>query len=142
MDPAITAILSISGVVVGASLQWWFARRTNEHKQLLETRAKAYSDVFEATCRLATARRLGETINEIELLSKLTDAKARVCIYGEETVVRDLAKFWQSGATFETESGILAFTRFCMNVRKSYGIKDASPLNSEVADLLFGVRPK
>ena len=142
MHPAVAALLSIAGVVIGASLQWWFARRTHEHKQLLDARAKAYADIFEATCRLATARRLNVALNETELLSKLTDAKARVCIYGEEQVVRDLAKFWESGATFETETGILAFTRFCMKVRTSQGLQDSTPLNSEVAALLFGVRPK
>ena len=93
MHPAITALLSIFGVIVGAGLQWWFTRRGNEHKLLLEMRSKAYADFFESTARLVSNRRLGLKDGEAELLAKLTDAKTRVCIYGEEAVIRELAKF-------------------------------------------------
>ncbi|NCT82964.1 MAG: hypothetical protein GXC94_07480 [Comamonadaceae bacterium] len=142
MHPAATALLSILGVIVGAALQWWFARRGNEHKQLLELRSKAYADFFESTAQLVSARRLGKTEHEAELLGKLTDAKARICIYGEEAVILELAEFWSAGASFETESGILSFTRFCMNVRRSLGMPSQPSLGSEVSSLLFGVVPK
>ena len=142
MHPAVAALLSILGVAVGATLQWWFARRGNEHKQLIEMRSKAYADFFESTAHLVSARRLGTVPNEAELLAKLTDAKARVCIYGEEEVIRELAKFWSAGASFETESGTLAFTRFCLNIRRSFGISDSEPLSAEVSALLFGIKPK
>jgi hypothetical protein len=142
MHPAITALLSILGVIVGAALQWWFARSGNEHKQMLELRSKAYADFFESTAQLVSARRLGKTEHEAELLAKLTDAKARICIYGEAAVIRQLAEFWSAGASFETELGILSFTRFCMNVRSSLGMSSDPSLSSEVASLLFGVIPK
>lgn len=142
MHPAVTALLSIFGVIVGAALQWWFARRGNEHKQLLELRGKAYADFFESTAQLVSARRLGEREHEAELLAKLTDAKVRICIYGEESVIRELAKFWSAGASFETESGILAFTRFCMSVRGSLGMPSDTSLSGDVASLLFGITPR
>ncbi|MFY9178447.1 MAG: hypothetical protein WAO12_01550 [Venatoribacter sp.] len=52
-----------------------------------------------------------------------------------------LAAFWEAGATLETEQEILAFTRFCMDIRKSVGIKDKEFLHSEVSQLLFAINP-
>lgn len=91
---------------------------------------------------MVSARRLGENQHEAELLAKLTDSKARICIYGEEDVIRELARFWEAGATFETESGLLAFTRFCLNVRKSFGIAADASLSADVSSLLFGIKPR
>lgn len=142
MHPALPALLSLLGVLIGAALQWWFARRGNEHKHLLELRSRAYADFFECTARLVSARRLGEKEHEAELLAKLTDAKARICIYGEEEIIRELARFWEAGASFETESSLLSFTRFCMNVRRSFGVAAPPSLSVEVSSLLFGIKPK
>lgn len=141
MNPAITALLSILGVGVGATLQWWFAKRGNEHKHFLELRYRAYSDFIEAASKLVSARRSGQSSAEVELLAKLTDAKARICIYGEEPVIKRLAEFFAAGASFETESGILSFTRFCLDIRRSVGIKDKTLLSVEMSQLLFGISP-
>jgi hypothetical protein len=88
-----------------------------------------YTDFIEAASRLVSARRSGNDTEEVELLAKLTDAKARICIYGEETVIKHLAAFFAAGATFETESGILTFTRFCLDIRRSVGITDSEILH-------------
>lgn len=55
--------------------------------------------------------------------------------------VRQLATFWEAGATLETESEILAFTRFVIGIRKSLGPKDKRFLNSDVSQLLFAIKP-
>jgi len=84
---------------------------------------------------------MGSKQKEIEQLARLTHAKARICIFGEEHVVRRLATFWAAGATLGTEQEILTFTRFCMDIRKSLGIKDKAFLHSEVSQLLFAINP-
>jgi hypothetical protein len=141
MTSSITALLSIFGVIVGAMLQWWFARRGTEHKHFLELRNRAYADFLEVTSHLVSNRRAGKHDGEIELLARLTDAKARICIYGDEVVIQHLAAFFSAGASFETESGILAFTRFCLDIRKSVGVKDSSNLGPDISQLLFNIRP-
>jgi len=141
MTVAITALLSILGVVVGAFLQNHFARQNNEAKQLLESRNQAYVDFLEAVSLVLAAQRLGRKEQELEQLARLTHAKARICMFGEESVVRLLATFWDAGATLETESGILAFTRFVLDIRKSLGLKDKELLNAEVSQLLFAIKP-
>lgn len=141
MTVAITALLSILGVVVGAFLQNHFARQNNEAKQLLESRNQAYIDFLEAVSLVLAAQRLGRREQELEQLARLTHAKARICMFGEESVVRLLATFWDAGATLETESGILAFTRFVLDIRKSLGLKDKELLSAEVSQLLFAIKP-
>ena len=141
MATAITAILSILAVVVGALLQNYLARQSHQEKNLLESRNSAYVDFLEAVSLVVAAQRMGKKDLEIEQLARLTHAKARICIFGEEHVVRRLAAFWGAGATLETEQEILAFTRFCMDIRKSLGLKDKEFLHGEVSQLLFAINP-
>jgi hypothetical protein len=141
MTVAITALLSILGVVVGAFLQNHFARQNNEAKQLIESRNHAYIDFLEAVSLVVSAQRLGTREQKLEQLARLTHAKARICMFGEETVIRRLATFWEAGATLETESEILAFTRFVLDIRKSLGLKDKEFLSAEVSRLLFSIKP-
>ena len=141
MATAITALLSILGVLAGALLQHRLSRRSHHETHLLEARNAAYIDFLEAVSLVVAAQRMGNRQREIEQLARLTHAKARICIFGEEHVVRRLATFWAAGATLETEQEILAFTRFCMDIRKSLGIKDKEFLQSEVSQLLFAINP-
>ncbi|WP_249605388.1 hypothetical protein [Chromobacterium sp. IRSSSOUMB001] len=141
MTVAIASLLSIFGVVIGAFLQNYLARQNNEVKQLLESRNQAYIDFFEAISLVASAQRLGKREQELEQLAKLTHAKARICMFGEEHVVKRLAVFWEAGATLETESEILAFTRFTLDIRKSLGLKDKEFISAEVSQLLFSIKP-
>jgi hypothetical protein len=139
---AITALLSIFGVLAGALLQHRLARQSQQERHLLDSRNAAYIDFLEAVSLVVAAQRMGNKQREIEQLARLTHAKARICIFGEEHVVRRLATFWAAGATLETEQEILAFTRFCMDIRKSLGIKDKEFLHSEVSQLLFSINPE
>lgn len=141
MATAITALLSILGVVVGAFVQNLLAKQNNQQKQLLESRNEAYVDFLEAVSLVIAAQRMGKKEQELEQLAKLAHAKTRICIFGDESVVRKLAEFWAAGASLNTESQLLSFTSFCLDIRKSLGLKDKAFLNSEVSDLLFGVKP-
>lgn len=141
MATAITALLSILGVVVGAFVQNLLAKQNNQQKQMLESRNEAYVDFLEAVSLVIAAQRMGKKEQELEQLAKLAHAKTRICIFGDESVVRKLAEFWAAGASLNTESQLLSFTSFCLDIRKSLGLKDKAFLNSEVSDLLFRVKP-
>lgn len=141
MSPTITALLSIFGVIVGAFLQNHFAKQNNHAKQLLESRNQAYVDFLEAVSLVVAAQRMGKKDQELEQLARLTHAKARICIFGEESVVRRLASFWSAGVSLETETEIQAFTRFCLDIRRCLGLQDKELLNGEVSQLLFAIKP-
>ena len=121
----------------GWSIEIHFARQSHQEKHLLESRNAGYIDFLEVVSEVVAAQRMGNKQREIEQLARLTHAKARICIFGEERVLSRLATFWAAGATLETEQEILAFTRFCMDIRKAVGIKDREFLHTEVSQLLF-----
>ena len=58
MATAVTAILSILAVVVGALLQNYLARQSHQEKNLLDSRNAAYVDFLEAVSLVVAAQRM------------------------------------------------------------------------------------
>lgn len=134
----IAIVGSLLGVIVGAFLQSHFVRRNQKDTRLAEWRNTAYADFLNATALVATAQRHGKREVVSEQLARLSDAKARICVYGDPSVVKELAEFWRHGATLQTEQEILAFTRVCLQIRKSAGVSGVlhSP---DISQFLFSV---
>ncbi|MDD2467846.1 MAG: hypothetical protein PHI97_28030 [Desulfobulbus sp.] len=139
MNTEITAIFSLIGVVVGASLQSLLARKNEKRKQITEWRNKSYVDFLEAVSVVATTQRKKNASVTNEQLSRLADAKSRICIYGEADIIKELADFWRHGATLETESELLAFSRFCLKIRKSIGVPGDIEAYQDITQLLFSI---
>lgn len=139
MNTEVTAIFSLIGVVVGASLQSLLARKNERAKQIIEWRNKAYTDFLEAVSVVATSQRKQNADVTNEQLSRLADAKSRICIYGEADIIKELAEFWRHGATLKTESELLAFSRFCLKIRKSIGVPGDIKAYEDITQLLFNI---
>ncbi len=141
MSPEITYLLSLASAIIVAILGHEFAKRRKRTDELAEMRLKAYTDFINATSRLVSARRNGKTEDEIDELAALNDAKTRICICADKEVVEALVDFWNAGGTLEEELEILAFTNFCLEVRKSLGNdwKDITML--PISDTLFKLEP-
>lgn len=136
---AYIAILgSLAGVVVGAFLQSHFNRRNQKDTRLDEWRNSAYADFLNAVSLVATAQRHGKRDLVNEQLARLSDAKSRICVYGDKDVIHHIAEFWRHGATLQTESEILAFTQVCLAIRKSAGVSD-SLQSPDISQLLFSI---
>lgn len=137
--PAYIAIAgSFLGVVIGALLQNYFNRRNQKDTRLDEWRNSAYADFLNAVSAAATAQRQGKRDVVTEQLARLSDAKARICVYGDTKVIRSIAEFWRHGATLQTEAEVLAFTRVCLAIRASAGA--AGEIHSpDISQLLFGI---
>jgi len=136
-----TIILSLLSAVVVAVISHILAERRNLRNDLAEFRLKTYSDFINAVSRLAAARRLGETQNELEQLAILNDAKARICICAEAPVVEALSIFWLAGGTLEKEDEVLSFTRLCILMRKSLGNRCHDIAGLSLSDTLFRLEP-
>ena len=134
----VAIIGSLVGVIVGAFLQSYFNRRNQKDTRISEWRNTAYTDFLNSAALVATAQRHGKRDAVTEQLARLSDAKARICVYGDPAVIEELAEFWRHGATLQTESEMLAFTRVCLAIRKSAGVpgKLYSP---DISQLLFSV---
>jgi len=100
------AFFSLLGIAVGATLQYLFSRYLEErkHNRLLQT--QAYADYLRA---VSDTRHLSLNVREEDVLTRLADAKTRICLYGSKHVVELLAKFEQHGSVIGNEMQRCAF---------------------------------
>jgi hypothetical protein len=88
------------------------------------------------------AQRQGKRDTVSDQLARLSDAKARICVYGDAEVISELAEFWRHGATLQTESEILAFTRICLKIRESLQVPGRKINSPDISQLLFSIDVK
>jgi hypothetical protein len=91
ISAVVTALIGVLGVTVGAWVQQFFTRRLDERRQLRELRARACIDFIKALSDLAHANRLQRA--DAMATRDLSDAKARIAIYGSRRVVAAMAAF-------------------------------------------------
>jgi hypothetical protein len=142
MDKILIFIAPLVGLVVGAILQAHFAQKNNNHKNLSELQNKAYADFLNSASSIAVAQRYGDREKVTSELSKLADAKSRICVYGSSNVINQLANFIRQGGTLQTEQEILAFTRLCITIRSSVGMRRDAVFSTDISQLLFSVDVK
>src|SRR5438132_1221897 len=95
MTTILLATLPLAGVLLGAVLQHWLSRNAEDRKQLHALRREAYVDYLRAVTKVARAR---DPESAWEARTVLADAKARIAVYGAETVVAAMARFEVTGA--------------------------------------------
>lgn len=133
-----TAIFSFLGVIIGASLQYFFTRHLDNQKHHRELRTMAYTDYLRCISELANFGKRQSTEGR-ELSANTADAKARICLYGSSTAVQAFAEFERLGATMNTADQRTAFTSMVAIMRND----SSSGQEVELKDLevvLLGVR--
>lgn len=74
-----SALLSLVGVVVGATMQYWLSRSAESRKQLQLLQSQCYVDYLKAVTKSAHA----QSDNAVRLANaEVADAKARIAVYG------------------------------------------------------------
>lgn len=135
----VAPFVGLLGVGFGAWLQAHLTRKNNQNSKLAELQNKAYADFLNSASAIAVAQRAGNRDRVESELAILTDAKARICVYGHSAVVNELAKFIRAGGTLQTESEILSFTRLCIHIRESVGVSSEAVSLPDISQLLFSV---
>ncbi|MEJ1393686.1 MAG: hypothetical protein RPU64_05770 [Candidatus Sedimenticola sp. (ex Thyasira tokunagai)] len=138
----VAPIIGLVGIVIGAFFQSHYAKKNDIHKNLSELQNKAYADFLNSASSIAVAQRVGEREKVVSELSKLADAKSRICVYGHSKVIKDLAEFMRQGGTLQTESEILSFTRLCISIRDEVGMERDDIYSTDISQLLFSVDVK
>lgn len=126
---------------MGALLTHFLTEKRKRREELMEQKLKAYSDFINSVSKIIAARRLGQTENDTGELAILNDAKIRICICGDKSVVEALTEFWDYGGTLEREHEILAFTRLCMTIRESLGYNPHDIADLNMSNTLFKIEP-
>jgi len=129
---ALVATLPLFGILVGAILQYFFGRTLELRKHAQLQKGQAYADYFRAFAAIATIGRTKDT------LANLTDAKARICVYGSKEVIARLAAFERSGAsTADTQSRALV-EELLRAMRRDVGTSTGIAIGGDLSLVLFG----
>jgi hypothetical protein len=134
------AMLSGVSALLGVTLGHILSAKRARQDDLASMRMAAYVDFVRATSLLVTARRLGRIEDEIGELARLNDAKTRILLSADASVLESLERFWLQGGTLEKEQEILAFRNMCDAMRASLG-KERISIQMDLAGVLFKVQP-
>lgn len=132
-----TSMLGLIGALTGVFLQAHLHRKANRNNSLTEFQHMAYTDFLNSISKVVVAQRAGNRNLVSSELSNLADAKSRICVYGESIVIKELARFMRHGGTLQTESEILSFSRLCIVIRDSVGMKKHDLDIADISQLLF-----
>lgn len=138
LSTIITATLPLIGVALGAGLQYYFSKSSEERKKLTSLRTQAYVDYLQSVAKFAQAAKTDPN-ERLKLLAEAADAKTRICIYGSKNIVKLLAEFERNGAKIASRESKETFIALCSQMRAE-GIN--SEENLPVDDLklvLFGL---
>ncbi len=140
MTITMAAMLSLITGLIGVVFGHVLSEKKSRNDELAKMRLDAYTDFLKATSLLVSARRFGRIQDEIAELGALNDAKSRICVCADASVVEALESFWLQGGTLEKEQEILAYTRLCRTMRESLG-RDGLSHKIRLSDILFRLEP-
>ncbi|HEX9296303.1 MAG TPA: hypothetical protein VF881_10720 [Polyangiaceae bacterium] len=115
MSAIYLALVPVASVLVGAVLQYWFSRAAETRKELRALRRQAYVDYLRSVTAVARAN---DVHARRDALVPLTDAKARIAVYGGSKVVAALARFEKVGPLLLGDSGMSAFVELASAMRE------------------------
>jgi hypothetical protein len=107
VQTAITFVAAGLGSILGAYL----TRRTERFKHLQELRSAAYTDFLRGVA----------TASEQQGRALVADSRARIAIYGGQSVVHSLSQFIALGGQTRDVNGMQAFAELCMVMRAETG---------------------
>lgn len=113
--------LSFLGVIIGASLQYFFTRHIENQRHLRELRSNAYMDYLKCVCEQAQFKFKPDSKDRMELFSRIADAKYRICLYGSNETINSFAHFEKLGATINSDEQMQTFTKMVSIMRTDSG---------------------
>jgi hypothetical protein len=133
----LTLLLPIMGIIIGASLQYFFSKSGERRKQLETLKTQAYVDYLRSAAQIGHLGR-SDSNKRIEILAALADAKARICIYGSAKVIEALASFEKAGSDLNSLNSRQKFLAVCIEMR-TQGLGESKVVEEQnLKMLLFG----
>lgn len=137
MNEFIKISLPIVGLIIGASLQFFFSRKNENRKQQNLLKTKAYTDFLKANSGISISQKFSDKEKEMEFFILLTDAKARICIYGSDSVINSIAEFERFGAILNDPKAYKLFTTIVSEMRND-NLKDKNTDLNDISQLILG----
>jgi hypothetical protein len=132
-------LLTFAGVIIGATLQYFFTRHIENQRHSRELKSKAYMDYLKCVCDQAQFRPKLGSQEQKEIFARTGDAKARICLYGSHEALSAFSDFELLGAAMATKEQRAAFTQMVSIMRTDSG-SAAVGSSDEIQNVLLGVR--
>jgi hypothetical protein len=130
-------ILPVFGVIVGALLQFTFSKRSELRKQQNLLKISAYTDLIKGLAGMAISQQHKDFSKEMECKMLVADAKSRICIYGDDSVIEKISIFLKMGGTLNSIDSNKAFVDIIIEMRKNHIGKSEININ-DFSQLLIG----
>ena len=140
MDQIVSAMIGAAVVIIAVLL----TRRSETMKHFQSLRTAAYADFIRGVAGLAVMQRRSpqseeEFIKGQEMVVLVADAKARIAIYGSQSVVGSLASLLRGGQTLDSPERTQAFTEICRKMRNDRSAKRGKVTSHDMHFLLFNL---
>ncbi|MGH9837436.1 MAG: hypothetical protein ACREEM_01475 [Blastocatellia bacterium] len=132
-----TSLVGMLGVMLGASLQFYFARRTEAFKQFQANKAQAYIDFVRAVSGRSIAQKHHNKEKEFEFTSLLADAKTRIAVYGSKDVVSTVASFFRDHGSLNKPESMEVFIKVIQTMRIHTIKENGGVTDKDIESLLF-----
>lgn len=132
----ITAFVGLIGVGLGALIQYYFGKRSNKDRKLIDIRSQAYLDLLNAVSDIASSAKYSKP-RDLELLEGLNAAKTKVILIGSNEVVEEVHNFFTKYESLHTDASIKAFSSIVAAMRSDLAGKN-SLSNNLLSEALFG----
>lgn len=130
-------ILPVIGVIIGALLQFFFSKRSELKKQENLLKISAYSDLIKGMAGMAISQKYKNSSQEMEYTMLVADAKSRICIYGDNSVIEKISSFFKKGGTVNSNTH-KAFVDIIMEIRKKH--RGSIDINiNDLSQMLIGI---
>jgi ATP-dependent protease HslVU (ClpYQ) peptidase subunit len=133
----LASLMGVLGVIVGASLQYFFNKRVELVKQNQSMKIAAYVDFIKAVAGITLSQRHQDKEKELEFTILLADAKARIAIYGTKEVTEEMANFFQLHGALISPEALTSFTRLVQTMRQQTIGSSEAGMENAIQHVLF-----
>lgn len=128
------AIIATLTALLMAFVNYRLSRSTNKTAKKTEVRAQSYIDFIKCISELAHA----SPQERKQAIAKLADAKARIVIYGDSAVIKELANFDRAHKELNTNESYEAFLKIALEMRRDAIGKREGEDPKDLKQILFG----
>jgi hypothetical protein len=132
----LTALSGLFGGIIGAVLTYWLGIRADVTKSYQKQRTDAYVEFIEAVAAIATGQRVWDQEKLDSAITRFTQAKSKIAIYGSRSVATALADFVRRHEKLDSKEAFQSFGAIVALMRAD-SANGTEPLNTGDIEQIF-----
>ena len=133
----IQSIIALICVMSGASLQFYFSRQNETKKQNDLLKFSAYADFFRGLAGSSISHKNPNKEKEMEFKIQIADAKARISVYGDDSVIEKIAYYLRMNEVLSSPDSEKALVDIIVEIRKKHN-SSAIINTNDISQLILG----